>query len=438
VRKFGVRERRNRLARRHFLTPVGTPPISTVIAELVGLHATDPATPYLSLWARSASFSTGDLDSALYRQRSAVKQLAMRRTLWLVNAADTGLIQAAASDRVAANESRRLAGDVRKAGVASDGERWLDLACAAVLRHLAENGPASSTELRGALPELAGTYDPAPGKRWGGEVPIAPRVLTVLSARGHIVRGPNDGTWTTSRPRWAIAADWLDELHRPTSASAAQAELTRRWLRTFGPATVEDVKWWFGTTLTAARKALADIGAVQVDLAGRLGYALPDDLETEPDMEPWCALLPGLDVTTMGWSERDWYLGPHRLQVFDRNGNAGPTAWWNGRVVGGWCQDGDARVQLQLLEDPGRDARRALQRRADELTEWLDGVRVSPRFPSPLSKPARRVASGAQRASRARRELRVNATQALTLRRRGDRRVDAPLRPTTSARNFPV
>ena len=67
-------------------------------------------------------------------------------------------------------------------------------------------------------------------------------------------------------------------------------------------------------------------------------------------------------------------------------GNAGPTAWWNGRVVGGWCQDADARVELQLLEDPGRDGRRALQRRADELTCWLDGVRISPRFPSPLSR----------------------------------------------------
>ena len=91
----------------------------------------------------------------------------------------------------------------------------------------------------------------------------------------------------------------------------------------------------------------------------------------------------------MGWFERDWYLGEHRAQVFDRNGNAGPTAWWNGRVVGGWCQDDSARVQLQLTEDPGRDGRRALQQRADELTAWLNGVRINPRFPSPLSKAAR-------------------------------------------------
>ncbi len=354
---------------------------------MVGLHATDPATPYLSLWARSPGFGTGDLDVELYQKRSAVKHLAMRRTLWLLNAADLAIVQTAASDRVAGNESRRLAADVRKAGVAEDGERWLDLACAAVLRRLGEVGPASSSELRAALAELAGTYDPAPGKRWGGEVPIAPRVLTVLSARGHIVRGPNDGAWTTSRPRWATTVHWLGEPDpRGLKVQAAQAELTRRWLRTFGPATVEDVKWWFGTTLTTARTALTDIGAVQVALDGSPGYALPDDLEAEPDAPPWCALLPGLDATTMGWLQRDWYLGSHRDQVFDRNGNAGPTAWWNGRVVGGWYQDGDARVQLQLLEDPGRDGRRALQRRADELTSWLDGVRISPRFPSPLSK----------------------------------------------------
>lgn len=386
MRAFTIAERRNRLARRHFLSSGDSPPITRVIAGLLGLHATDPATPYLSLWARWPGFATADLELQLYRKRSAVRHLAMRRTLWVVTSENLTTIQAAASDRVANNERRRLAADVRKAGVAADGDRWLDLASAAVLRHLADNGPASSTELRAALPELAGTYDPAPGKRWGGQVPLGPRVLTVLSARGEIVRGPNDGGWTTSRPRWATTAGWLGDLGASLPDRPARADLTRRWLAAFGPATVADIKWWFGTTLTAARHALADVGAVEVNLHGSPGWALPDDLDPEPDVPPWCALLPGLDVTTMGWFQRDWYLGEHRAQVFDGNGNAGPTAWWNGRVVGGWYQDCGARVRLQLLEDPGPDGRRALQRRADELTSWLDGVRISPRFPSPLAK----------------------------------------------------
>ncbi|MCV7381547.1 hypothetical protein BST11_21415 [Mycobacterium alsense] len=387
MRTFSVAERRNRLARRHFLAADDAPPVAPVIAGLVGLHATDPATPFLSLWARVPGFAAADLEAELYEKRSAVRHLAMRRTLWVVAGDDLPLVQPAGSDRVADNERRRLVADVRKAGVAADGERWLEEARAAVLRHLAANGPTGSAELRAALPELAGTYDPAPGKRWGGTVPLAPRVLTVLSARGEIVRGPNDGRWTTSRPRWAATADWLGDPPDPLPERPARAGLTRRWLAAFGPATAADITWWFGTTVTNVRHALADIGAVEVNLHGTgTGWALPDDLDPEPDAPPWCALLPGLDATTMGWSRRDWYLGEHRAQVFDRNGNAGPTAWWNGRVIGGWYADDSARVQLQLLEDPGRDGRRALQRRADALTAWLDGVRISPRFPSPLSK----------------------------------------------------
>jgi hypothetical protein len=195
VRAFSIDERRNRLARKHFLSTTDQPSITRVIAALVGLHATDPATPYLSLSARSPAFVTADLDLALCQTRSAVRHLAMRPTLWLVTADDLAMIQSAASNRVADNERRRLAADVHKSGVTTDGERWVDRACAAVLRHLSDNRPATSIELRAALPELAGTYDPAPGKRWGGAVPIAPRVLTLLSARGDIVRGPNDGGW---------------------------------------------------------------------------------------------------------------------------------------------------------------------------------------------------------------------------------------------------
>lgn len=95
------------------------------------------------------------------------------------------------------------------------------------------------------------------------------------------------------------------------------------------------------------------------------------------------------------------------LDRFDTNGNSGPTAWWSGGVVGGWSEDADGRVQVQLLEDPGRHGRRALQRRADELTDRLGGTRINPRFPSPLSKAG---------------------VQAPTFRRRGAGRPSAPAR----------
>lgn len=393
MRAVTVGERRARLARRHFLTGGPPSPIAAITGALVGLHATDPATPYLSLWARSAGFTVAELDRELYEKRSLVKHLAMRRTLWVVRAEDLAIVQAGASDRVAENERRRLCADADAAGL---GESWLDRASTAVRAHLRRHGPTSSTGLRAALPELAGTHDYAPGKRWGGQTPLAPRVLTVLAARGELIRATNDGAWRTSRPRWALLEDWLGARAEPVPPQMARAQLLRAWLHTFGPATAQDVTWWFGSTLTKARRALHDVGALEVDLevdldaqpesAGGHGYLLPDDLEPESEPSPWAALLPALDPATMGWFGRDWYLGAHREKLFDRSGNAGPTAWWNGRVVGGWSQDTDGRVRLQLLEDPGEEGRRALKRRASDLTDWLDGVRVRPRFPSPLTK----------------------------------------------------
>ncbi|MGW0163142.1 winged helix DNA-binding domain-containing protein [Mycobacterium sp. NPDC003323] len=384
MRTFTVAERRARLGRRHHLAAPGTD-LKMVTADLVGLHATDPTTPYLSLWARVPGFELDHLSSALYTDRTLVRQVAMRRTLWMVPAFRLPAVQVAASDRVADAEGRKLIADVQKAAVAADGSAWLETAGTAVRRHLAANGPTGSAELRAALPELAGTWDPAPGKPWGGETPLAPRVLTVLDLRGDIIRGRNQGGWTSSRPLWVSADDWLGDTD-PAEPDAAATELVRTWLRAFGPATVADIKWWFGHTVTWVRRALADIGTEVVDLHGTPGVALADDLDTEPEAEPWCALLPGLDVTTMGWTERDWYLDGHRAQVFDTRGNAGPTAWVDGRVVGAWRQDEDGRVELKLVGDVSRGARKSLQRKADELTEWLNGVRIRPRFPSPLSK----------------------------------------------------
>jgi hypothetical protein len=88
----------------------------------------------------------------------------------------------------------------------------------------------------------------------------------------------------------------------------------------------------------------------------------------------------------MGWKERDWYLGEHRPALFDRAGNAGPTVWWNGRIVGGWSVRGDGQVPFRLLEDVGADAVAAIEAEAARLGGWLGEVKVLPRFATPLAK----------------------------------------------------
>jgi hypothetical protein len=354
--------------------------------SLVALHGTDPVTIYLSAWARVDGMSVTDMERALYLDRSLVKHLAMRRTLFVFPREALAVAQAGTSARVADAERRRLIRDVEKAGLHKNGERWLSKASEEVMATLADGREATSSELREEIPLLEGSIVYGEGRSWGGPVAIGPRVLTTLSAAGRIVRASNAGVWTASRPRWASTRSWLGEEIAPLPQAEGARGLVEGWLRAFGPGTAADIKWWLGSTVAIVRAALADLEAVEVDLDGQTGYLLPDDLDASDPVEPWAALLPPLDPTVMGWFERGWYLGPHRPQLFDTSGNAGPTMWWDGRIVGGWRQSDTGEVVLQPLEDMGAEGLRALEREAARLTEWLGGTRVLPRFPSPLSK----------------------------------------------------
>jgi hypothetical protein len=187
--------------------------------------------------------------------------------------------------------------------------------------------------------------------------------------------------------------DWLGEQPAPLAERDGWAELVRGWLSGFGPGTEDDRVWWLGATRSVVRAALADVGAVPVELdGGATGWLLPDDLDPVPAAEPWAALLPVLDPTVMGWKERGFYLGGHGPALFDRTGNAGTTAWWDGRVVGCWVQDPEGSVVVHLLEDPGSDARAALGAEAERLTAWLadaaPGRRIGTVYPSAAMRDA--------------------------------------------------
>ena len=86
----------------------------------------------------------------------------------------------------------------------------------------------------------------------------------------------------------------------------------------------------------------------------------------------------------MGWTGRDWYLGPHRPRLFDTAGNAGPTIWVDGRIVGGWAQRRSGEVVPFLLEDVGAETERRIEAEAARLEAWIGPMRVTGSFPTPL------------------------------------------------------
>ena len=386
ARRVDVAERRARLAARQRLTPARrNDDVVAMTDDLVALHATDPVTVYLSAAARMRTPALGPLDAALYEDRTLLRHHAMRRTLWVFGRETARLAHCAATVDVLPPQRRQLLTALTEAGVA-DPERWYDEAAEVICATLIDNGPLTGREVGQRLPELTLPLHLGGTSRFAATIAAHTRVLLVMGFEGRVLRARPTGSWINGQYRWAAAHAWVPGgIGEPLDRRSAAAGLARRCLRAFGPVTKADLQWWTRWTVATTTRALADVDAVEVDLDGATGFLLPDDLEPVPAPEPGVALLPGLDPSTMGWKQREFYLDPAHVPVlFDRNGNGGPTAWVDGRIVGGWAQRRDGTVVLRLLVDVGAENRVALERAAYELERLLGDVRFTPRFPAPL------------------------------------------------------
>ncbi|MEV0446726.1 winged helix DNA-binding domain-containing protein [Streptomyces sp. NPDC050600] len=386
-RVVGPEERGARLALRHRLAGAArAATVEEVAGALVALHATDPATVFLAAGARLAEGRdpVAEVERALYEERTLTRMHGMRHTVFVVPSSLAAAVHSSTSTAAAARERASL---LKHLAAGSDLDAaWLAETERRVLAELAARGEATGAELGTAVPSLREQYVYGVGTAQEGPQSVSSRVLRVLGMEGRIARGRPQGSWTSSRFRWALTPP-----HDELPPAEAQSELVRHWLAAYGPATEADLKWWTGWKVTDVRRALTALGAepVALDEAGTVGHLLPDDLDpVRPDaVGPWAALLPALDPTPMGWQSRDWYLDPaHRPALFDRSGNIGPTVWWNGRIVGGWAQRPDGGIAHRFLTDVGADAVRAVEAEAARLAAWVGEVRITPRFRTPLER----------------------------------------------------
>jgi hypothetical protein len=389
-------QRRARLARRHLLAATarvqsdgteagnGEPDALSVTRALVVLHSTDPASVHLSATSRGAQ--QDDLEQALYIERSLVRMLGVRRTVFVVPTDFSPVMHAAATRAIASRERGRLIGFMESDGLTKDGSAMLARLEEAALAVVVKRGEAYGTEVGEAVPGLRQQISIA-----GGQQSLTSRVLFILSTEGRIVRGRPRGSWISSQYSWSpapIPPPTPEEL--PTAA--AQIELARAYLRAYGPATPGDVQWWTGWTAGETKKALAALETVTVELEGTNGVVLAEDTEQTAEPEPRARLLPSLDPTVMGWKGRAFYVDPAHTEpaaaqsLFDRSGNPGPTIWWGGRVVGGWAQRKDGEVVTRLLTRVDKRAEKAIRTEAERTAAEIGSARVTPRFRTPLER----------------------------------------------------
>lgn len=379
-------QRKARLGRRHRLAnPAGD--VLEATRSVLALHSSDPVTVYLSSWARVPGFQVADLEGLLYEDRSLFRFYGMRRTLWVIDRATVPLVHNSSTRALGRAERRRTIKIIEDGGIADDGAAWLDDVVPRVLELIRQHGEMPAREITRSIPELAEkiTYYNKAGRVMGA-FGMTTRTLTQLALESRVIRARPVGSWISSQYRWAEMTSWLGGPIEDLSTESAGAELVGHWLRVFGPGTETDLRWWTGWPVRQVRSALAKVSAVEVEMTDGNGYLHPEDLDPVETPRPWVALLPSLDPTTMGWKERTWFLGDHAPDLFDRNGNAGPTIWANGQVVGGWTQRKTGEIVYELLEDVGREIKGEIESRAADLQTWLGEVNVNARFRTPMDR----------------------------------------------------
>ena len=378
------------LAHKQHLLPISrSRDVIKVVRDIVALHATSAAGPYLSLWARIPEFQRQTLQAALYERRELVRVLCLRTTLHVVPSDELPCFhQADAKRRRLAEqqdaESLLVQADICEQEQARTALKKLHRRVLAVLT---ERGPSTVQEISQAVPELQARIRYSVGKAYEGEFSLGSRLVPGMCALGLLVRARPRGSpsaWRSNLYEYAALADWLPDIDLgAVTPSQAQTWLVRRYLSAFGPTTADDIQWWTGWSKHETTKALSALESslVTVAVEGLVGghLMLADDAQRlrrfAPPKLPYVFFLPALDPYTMGYQDRQRSLRvapEHRDKIFDRAGNAMPTVWANGQVVGAWGQHKDGSVVYGLFEPVGDDTLARLTDEARRLESFLE------------------------------------------------------------------
>ena len=257
LRHVSLAERRARLAIRHRLAPGTTADDArAVVRSVVALHATDPATVYLSVAVRLRQPALDPLANALLGDRSIVRHHAMRRTLWVMEPDIARAAHASCTAALAVKEWKSMAKLLADNGLGNP-EKWLAEAKRRALDVVGELGTATARQLGATAPDLAVPLRLSGGKSYEGTQGAHTRLLQNLGFDGALVRTRSVGSWVSGEYEWAVARSWLPGgvVDGELTVREGAARLADAYLRSFGPVTSSDLQWWAGMSVGMAVSA---------------------------------------------------------------------------------------------------------------------------------------------------------------------------------------
>lgn len=339
-----------------------------VVGSLGAVHAQVLSAAELSVGLRIAGVTRADVRDALWTEHSVVKTFGPRGTVHLLAARDlpmwTGALAAIPSAPSGFPEGVRLTPDqtdevvAAMAGALEDADLTVD--------ELTEAVVAATGSWAGDL-----VMEAFQGKwpRWRQALPLA-------GMRGVLCFGPNRGRKVTyTNPR-----RWLPGF-RPADGQAALADVLRRYLHGYGPATPPQFAQWMVAPRRWATELFDSLAGElqQVELDGAPAWVGAGDT-TAPSTGPrGVRLLPYFDAYAVGCQPRELlYPGRAAERALTPSGQAGnfPVLLVDGTVAGVWHQRRSGRnldITVEPLVRLTAAQRRELDDQVERIGEFLEG-----------------------------------------------------------------
>jgi len=310
--------------------------VLAAIERLAGLQAQWPPSPYIGLWSRLAGFRRVTLERALLRG-DVLKPTVMRGTLHLVTTRDYPLYYAALREM----------------------PTWFQ-------PHHLEHARGLLAEVR-ALAPITQSAAVAHVRGHGHEEIDARRIMHAVRRHAHLLHGPDSALWTTT-PKAVYHPVPEPPEH---DGASARAELVRRYLRAFGPATKADVAEWSGLRVRDFEHALDRLRTFR-DEDGRTLYDVPRAPLPAADAPAPVRFLPKWDNTLLGHADRRRIVSDElRRGVIAKNGDVASTVLVDGVVAATWSHDRSGKVDVELAAPLTRTQRAEIADEARRLESWL-------------------------------------------------------------------
>ena len=122
----------------------------------------------------------------------------------------------------------------------------------------------------------------------------------------------------------------------PMAEKPARLELARRYFTHFGPATIKDAAYFFGTTQTKVKSWLKQLPVTETSLDGKSYFYIDHGLPAGEMSE--CLYLAGFDQLMLGYEKTEslFLSKEHMRDIFNLAGIVRPAILVKGTVVGWW------------------------------------------------------------------------------------------------------